>query len=344
MAFALKLLAPEALASAVIGKGGAVIASMRQSTQAKISLTEHSDLYPGTDCRVLSVQANSEESLAEVTTRIIAKLAECVQGNSSTSDQLGQPGELKLRALAPRAAVGGLIGKGGAAIKQLRESTHAKISVSEAAGSGPSADQMVITIGTQEALEQVMVQVNRNVSALNKEAWFAGWAATLGTASRGNGAGQSAGQGYGGLAAPTYSGGAGGGVPYASAGAPSASMDLMQRVALGLPPSVMQDSRGFALSCVVPNRLVGGLIGRGGSGTKEVQAMTNTQIGIREIPGDAENRQMNIAGPLPGTCAAYMLMMKRYLDAEAQAAAGETARGGGGRRGAAAQPQAPVAS
>jgi len=356
MVFAVKLLAPEALASAVIGKGGAVIASMRQSTQAKIALTEHNDLYPGTDCRVLTCQANTEESLAEVTTRIIAKLAECVQSSSSGSDQLGQAGELKLRAIAPRAAVGGLIGKGGASIKQLRESTSAKISVSEAAGAGPSAEQMVTSVGSQEALEQIMTEVNRHVSALSKEAWFQGWATSSGTVSAG-GAGRN-GQGYGGLqAAPAYGGGMGGagGMGFGGPGgggamaANSAGVDQMLRVAQGLPPYVMQDSRGFALSCVVPNRLVGGLIGRGGSGTKEVQSLTNTKIGIREIPGDPENRSMNIAGPLASTCAAYMMMMKRYLDAEAQAASGPPERlggggGGGGRRGAAAAQQAPAES
>merc|ERR1719230_1002660 len=93
---------------------------------------------------------------------------------------------------------------------------------------------------------------------------------------------------------------------------------MMMRTAHSLPPYVMEDSRGFALSCVVPNRLVGGIIGRGGSGTKEVQSMTGTKIGIREIPGDPENRSLNIAGPLASTCSAYMLMMKRYLDSEAQ--------------------------
>ncbi|CAE7423464.1 SYT4 [Symbiodinium natans] len=54
----------------------------------------------------------------------------------------------------------------------------------------------------------------------------------------------------------------------------------------------------------------------------EVQQLTNTKIGIRDIPGDTENRSLNIAGPLPNACAAYMLMMKRYLDSEAQARAG----------------------
>mmetsp|Transcript_87946 Transcript_87946/g.244038 ORF Transcript_87946/g.244038 Transcript_87946/m.244038 type:complete len:375 (-) Transcript_87946:107-1231(-) len=355
MPCALKFLAPEALAAAVIGKKGAAIAAMRQSTQAKIALTEHNDLYPGTECRVLTAQANTEQALTEVTTSIIAKLAESVE--SSPSEQLGSPGELKLRTLMPRAAVGGLIGKGGAVIKQLRDSSGAKISVGEAAGAQPGGDQAVSMVGSQEALESVMAEVNRNVQALSGEAWFQTWAATTattaGTSAMMNGqtysgftgaqvslggAGYGGAQGGGGMLGFGAPGGGAGGVAMGSPGA-----DLMLRVAQGLPPYVTQDERGFALSCVVPNRLVGGLIGRGGAGTKEVQALTGTKISIREIVGDTENRSMNIAGPLASTCAAYMLMMKRYLDAEAQAASAaaqsEGRPGGGGRRREPAAPQ-----
>jgi len=90
----------------------------------------------------------------------------------------------------------------------------------------------------------------------------------------------------------------------------------MMQVAEGLPAYVTEDPRGFALSCVVPNRLAGGIIGRGGSGTKEVQQLTGIKIGIREIPEDPDNRSMIISGSLPNAVAAYMLMMKRYLDSE----------------------------
>lgn len=324
MPYVLKFLAPEVMASAVIGKGGTVIAAMRHSAQAKIGLTEHSEFYPGTDCRILTAQANAEESLNEVSTQIIAKINECVQ--SSPSEQLGSPGELKLKTLVPKGAVGGIIGKGGTAIKQLREMSSAKISIGEPTGSGPGAEQTVAISGTQQAIEYVMAEINRQVQALNNEPWFQTWASTSGAVSSGGGGCSSRnGQGYSGPT--TYnvtSGGSGGGGGGGGSGMGfnGQGVDLMVRVAQGLPPYVMEDSRGFALSCVVPNRLVGGLIGRGGMGTKDVQNSTGTKISIREIPGDPDNRSMNIAGPLSNTCAAYMLMMKRYLDAEAQAAAG----------------------
>jgi len=300
----LKFLAPEALAAAIIGKGGAVIASIRQSCQAKIALSDHGEVYPQTDCRVLTAQAGSEESLNEVSKQIVSKVEELVR--SGASEAVGQEGELKLRMAVPRAAVGGIIGKGGASIKQIRETSGAKISISgDPSGSGPSAEQLVSVIGPAQALEYVIGEVNKQVQTLRAEPWFPAWVAAGSTVQA------------------AFSQGGGGGLGMGGApGALPAGMDVMVRVAQGLPPYVMEDSRGFAMSCVVPNHLVGGLIGRGGAGTKEVQVLTGTKISIREIPDDPDNRSLNIAGPLPSTCAAYMLMMKRYLDAEEQAPRG----------------------
>lgn len=314
----LKFLAPEVMAAAVIGKGGAVIAAMRTSCSAKIVLTEHSEVYPQTDCRVLTAQANSEEALNEVSKQIVAKIGELV--NTTASDAVGTEGELKIRMLVPRAAVGGVIGKGGASIKHIRETSGAKISITEPAGSGPGAEQLVAVAGSAEAVEFVLEQVNQQIQMLNGEAWFSTWASTPGVVKAGQGGGYTAG----------LPGSSAGAMPPMMPGLRSAAaggqsyhgVDIMMHVANHLPPYVMEDSRGFALSCVIPNRLVGGLIGRGGSGTKEVQALTGTKIGIREIEGDKENRSLNIAGPIANTCAAYMLMMKRYLDAEAQSLGG----------------------
>eukprot|EP00933_Yihiella_yeosuensis_P009661 TRINITY_DN1156_c0_g4_i2.p1 TRINITY_DN1156_c0_g4~~TRINITY_DN1156_c0_g4_i2.p1 ORF type:complete len:312 (-),score=66.69 TRINITY_DN1156_c0_g4_i2:182-1117(-) len=302
----LKFLTPEALASAIIGKGGASIAEMRQKTQTKLALTEHSEFFPGTDCRVLTAQGNTPESLVEVSSQIISKVSDCVQ--NAPSENMGKTDELKLKVLVPKTAVGGIIGKGGSNIKQLRETSGAKISISEPATGGPAGDQVVLICGTAQALEYVMAEVNKQVQALCEEQWFQSWATT---SSAMGGMGMGMGMGGMGGGRNGYGGGRGMGM--------HPGVDLMMNIAGSLPPYVMEDSRGFALSCVVPNRLVGGIIGRGGTGTKEVQSMTGTKIGIREIPGDPDNRSLNIAGPLANTCAAYMLMMKRYLDSEATA-------------------------
>lgn len=306
----MKFLAPDVLASAIIGKGGAVIAAMRTSCNAKLGLSDQGECYPSTDCRVLTAQASEPESLNEVGRQIIAKLVELSKGSSSEG-VTGKDGELKIRTLVPKSAVGGIIGKGGASIKALRENSGANISISDPLGQGPGAEQTVSIVGSAQALEASLKEVNTQIQALNGESWFQTWASGSSVASAGSGL--LAGLSPQGLAL--------------RGGLQSPSVDLMTRVAQSMPPYVMEDSRGFALSCVVPNKLVGGLIGRGGAGTKEVQTLTGTKIGIRDIPGDSDNRSMNIAGPLANTCAAYMLMMKRYLDAEAAAASSAGAAG-----------------
>ncbi|CAE8582291.1 unnamed protein product [Polarella glacialis] len=314
MPFIMKYLAPEVYASAIIGKGGAVIAAIREATGSKIGLTEHGEVYPSTDARVVTVQANTEKSLNEVSKEFVSKLAELLK-SVGPSDAIGSEGDLKIKVLVPRAAVGGVIGKGGATIKEIRESSGARVSISEPIGAGPGAEQLVSISGTPQALEYVLVEVNRQVQMLNSEPWYTAWASSTNVVPGGYGGG-------GGMGGGGYGGGGGG--SYASPG-----IGTMINVAQSLPPYVMEDSRGFALSCVVPNRLVGGLIGRGGAGTKEVQMMTGTKIGIREIPDDPDNRSLNIAGPLSNTCAAYMMMMKRYLDAEAQSTAAPSETGTG---------------
>lgn len=290
----LKFLTPETLASAIIGKEGKVIAGMRTSCNAKLGLSEHGNFYPSTDCRVLTAQTNEPESLTMLGQQIIAKVAELAKAAAEAEE------ELTLKVLVPRAAGGGIIGKGGTSIKELRESSGAKISIGEAIGFGPGAEQVVSLNGSTDALEAALKEINTQVQGLNGESWFQQWATTSNATDTGSWAGSSWQAPYGG---------------YSS----SPGVDMMMNTARQLPRYVMEDSRGFALSCVVPDRLVGGLIGRGGSGTKEIQQRTGTKINIREITGDTENRSLNIAGPLPNTCAAYMMMMQRYLDAEAAA-------------------------
>lgn len=341
----LKFLCPEVLASAVIGKGGAVIKQIREQTQAKLALTDHNQFYPGTDDRVLTCQAESQDTLTEVANIFVSKVSDCAQ--ASPSDSLGEPGALKLRTLMPKAAVGGIIGRGGSAIKALRESSGANISIAEPIGGGPGAQQVVTISGPGQALEYAMVEINKQVQAVNTEPWWQDWAADTGVGGvpKGGGKGDKKGgkgkgkewEGVKGPPAEDWGGNGyrdsrprpGGG--YGRGEHPGVAI-LMDH-ARNLPPYVLDDERGFALTCIVPNRLVGGLIGRGGSGTKDVQNMTGTKIGIREIPGDPENRHLNIAGPLAHACAAYMLMMKRYLDAEAQQGAPPPMGPEGGRSG-----------
>merc|ERR1719329_1329107 len=93
---------------------------------------------------------------------------------------MGAVDELQVQVLVPRLAVGGLIGKGGASIRQLRETSAAKITIANANVRGPAAEQTVSITGDAQALESVLLAVNREVQALSGESWFASWRATSG--------------------------------------------------------------------------------------------------------------------------------------------------------------------
>lgn len=300
--YGLKFLTPDALAAAIIGKGGDVISGMRTACNAKIALTGAGEYFPTSDnglfFRVLTSGAEDQEALNKVSAQIVDKVAELAKAGGDVSAISGKDGELKLRTLVPKAAVGGIIGKEGKTIKALREDSGANISIADAVGSGPGAEQMVTLSGNAQAIKTVLKEINKQIQELNGENWFQNWLA-----------GPSG--GYQSFGAATIQG-----LATMRGGKSSHGLDTMIQVAQSLPDYVMGDSRGFALSCVVPEKLVGGLIGKGGSGTKEVQNLTGTKISIRENSGDEQNRTLNITGPLANTCTAYMLMMKRYLDAE----------------------------
>merc|ERR1719253_670755 len=86
-----------------------------------------------------------------------------------------------------------------------------------------------------------------------------------------------------------------------SSGLGESSFGTLQAALKLIPPQVSEDPRGFSLRCAVPNRLVQGLLGKGGGIAKEVRDMTGARIDIPNNPNDPESRAMSITGPLFST-------------------------------------------
>jgi len=278
------------LVAAIIGKGGAAIADMRESCDVRIALTGRDEFYPRTECRVVTLSANDAASIDKAMILIVAKAKELAEGAA----------ELTMRTVMPTAATGGIIGKGGEKIQQLTKDTGAKIKVDNKIGTGPGSDQTMIVTGSAAALEAVFKEANKQVQEVGTEAWFSGWAS---------------------IPIPKEAGpAADGGGRVQSKNSNNAGLNMMWDVASNLPPYVLDDERGVAVNCVLPSHLCGGMIGRGGFHTKEIEAFTGAKIAFREIPNDTEHRSLQISGPLANTCTAYMMMMQRYLDVEWESA------------------------
>lgn len=87
--------------------------------------------------------------------------------------------------------------------------------------------------------------------------------------------------------------------------------ELVTHVMDDMPSYVTQDPRGFVLRSAVPGRMASALQ------KKAVQVMgsSGTKIAFHG-EASAAARMMSIEGPLFNVCAAYMLMMRRYLEVE----------------------------
>jgi len=330
--FSLKFLTPHPLAGAIVGPGGTKIAALREGNTARVQLSNRKETYPGNDRRQLTLSCETEEALLDLATQILKiqlKMISPEELRKSKDDQwpsresIGKDDMLKICLLVPRAAGGGIIGKGGATIKQLRESSGVKrlvINDGEPSSMGPASDQMVSITGSLKACQAVIKEVSKQVQALSGEAWFGVWLARTPAATSGwEASGSDADWGWNDWNGSwdwnsSWSDGWG----HSSRGPSSAGPGLstLVQAAWETPRYVLEDSRGFAMSCIVPRSLTGGLIGRGGQNVQKVKERTNADISIRPIPDDPDHSSLNIVGPLPNACAAYMLMMTLYLDAE----------------------------
>lgn len=94
-------------------------------------------------------------------------------------------------------------------------------------------------------------------------------------------------------------------------------MDVLTHVLQLVPQRVADDPRGFSLRCAVPGRLLDGTLGGDRSGAQDVESATGVRIDIAKKLLEGDHHAMSITGPLFGTVAAYIRMMKRYLETEA---------------------------
>ena len=104
------------MAGSVIGKGGGNIQKLRQEYNAQVRIPD----CPGPE-RVMSVQARTEEEVVGILQMAIPFMYE--QGEQDDG------GDRELRLLIHQSIVGGIIGKSGSKIKEIRENTGANIKV-----------------------------------------------------------------------------------------------------------------------------------------------------------------------------------------------------------------------
>ncbi|XP_041046940.1 poly(rC)-binding protein 4 isoform X2 [Carcharodon carcharias] len=265
----------------IIGKKGDTIKRMREESSARINVSEGS-------CpeRIITI-TGSMEAVFKAFTMITGKLEEDLT-TSSMSDVARSKPPVTLRLVIPASQCGSLIGKGGSKIKEIRESTGAQVQV--AGDLLPNSTERAVTIsGTQDAI----IHCIRQICAVILESPPKG--ATI-----------------------PYRPSLGPGPVVFSGGQLSKLHQLAAQHASFNTVSQSSSSSSFAgldssgqttsQELLIPNDLIGCIIGRQGSKINEIRQMSGAQIKIdNQVDGSTERLVTITGGPLNINLAQYLI-------------------------------------
>ena len=148
-----RLLIPSKAAGSIIGKGGANIQKLRTDNNAAVRIPD----CPGPE-RVMSVEGDDADTLLAVIEQSLPLMTEEAVSNRRHSTSNSNNSQLEVRLLIHQSIVGGVIGKGGTQIKEIREKSGANIKVYQTAAP-QSTDRCVTVYGTVEKISLAVREV-----------------------------------------------------------------------------------------------------------------------------------------------------------------------------------------
>lgn len=140
---ALKFLVSNNLAGALIGRGGSGMTVLQTETGAKIKVSQNTDVYPGTQDRVVLV-TGAESTVIFASSLIVDKSLEIEPGRTD-------PTSVTVKILIPSAASGLMIGRGGAHIKSLSDESGARVRLSPKEAGVLTMERVMTITGPAEA-------------------------------------------------------------------------------------------------------------------------------------------------------------------------------------------------
>jgi len=153
----IRLLVYSKVAGSIIGKGGSNISKLRTENHATILLPD----CPGPE-RVLTIQGNLDAVL-NVMQNVLPSLEEVSKGRT---ERTGRLGDSDARLLVHQSQIGCIIGRGGAKVKELRESTGTRITVYSVC-CPRSTDRIVQILGKPsdcaECIKQIIALVKESL-------------------------------------------------------------------------------------------------------------------------------------------------------------------------------------
>lgn len=155
--FEIRLLVPSKVAGSVIGKGGSNIQKLRTDNDAMVRIPD----CPGPE-RIMTIQTNNTDSAISAIAQSLPYMTEeAIRGGPGA--QGSEDSEQEIRLLIHQSVVGGIIGRSGFKIKEIREGSGANIKV-YANAAPQSTDRCVSVYGTIEKITAALKEVLQIVS------------------------------------------------------------------------------------------------------------------------------------------------------------------------------------
>ena len=321
--YEVRLLIPSKVAGSIIGKGGANIKKLRADNNAAVRVPD----CPGPE-RVMTVEAESEETLLAVIEQSLPLMTdEAVGGGrrNNRDDHHGSgDGSLDIRILVNQSIVGGIIGKGGSKIKEIRDLSGANIKVYQTAAP-QSTDRCVSLQGSIEKLLPAMKEVldvvfnseargmDQPYDPINFDGFYAqeygGYGSDMDVGGRAFGGGRGGGQGafMMGMGAGGFRGGRGGfgggrggpagvgGGGFPAGGGPMFGSDYMKAFEGNLE-GLDEAGEKETTQVTIPKETAGAIIGPGGNRIRQIRTESRCNIAIGEVEEGSSERIITIIG------------------------------------------------
>ena len=160
--FEVRLLVPSKCAGSIIGKGGQNIQKLRTEFNANIRVPD----CPGPE-RVMTIHCDTPEVVGSVLEQTIPLLGEDATARNGTNagvkQEVGSADGLEARLLIHQSIVGGIIGRAGFKIKEIRDSSGANIKVYQTCA--PQSTDRCVAV--QGALPKIIMALKEVFDIIN---------------------------------------------------------------------------------------------------------------------------------------------------------------------------------
>ena len=283
----MKLLVPDRLAGAIIGKGGSGIVELESQTGCALRLSASGVYFPGTSERVMVVSAQDSSAYEKVIPVLVERLNSAANAASSSAfneaagelSSISSASAVIMRLVLTNTACSFLIGKGGETIKTLCQQTGAIIRASERIDHPPTQERIVEVRGHFDAVIAAVKDI-----ILDKVA-----AAEVSLRDVPAPASDSA-------------------LYYAHSGIASTPSSIARSAVDQFPISIK-----FA----VPGHSVGAIIGKSGETRARIVQITGAKVQVSDRTADLlADREISVTGPLAAVKAALTLVVQQIVEAQ----------------------------